>query len=135
MENANTRVRTIRFLYGLLAAGLLVCIVLQVFLAGMGIFVDADNLDMHRTFANYFEFAPLVMFILSFFGQIRGGLRWLALVMYVVGILQHLTIREFTGSLQALHAVDALVLFGLSWYMTRRSWAWLLLRSTTRIPG
>jgi len=135
MDNANTRVRTIRFLYGLLAAGLLVCIVLQVFLAGMGIFVDADNLDMHRTFANYFEFAPLVMFILSFFGQIRGGLRWLALVTLAFSFLQHITIQVFTGSLQALLAVDALVLFGLSWYMTRRSWTWLLLKTTTRIPG
>ncbi len=130
MGNANARVRAIRLIYGLLAAGLLVCIVLQVFLAGMGIFVDADNLNMHRTFANYFEFAPLVMFILSFFGQIRGALRWLALVTLAFSILQHVTIQVFTGSLQALHAVDALVLFGLSWYMARRSWAWLAPQTT-----
>lgn len=135
MENVNSRVRVIRFSYGLLAAGLLACIVLQVFLAGMGIFVDAGNLDRHRTFANYFEFAPLVMFILSFFGQIRGGLRWAALATFAFSILQHVTIQAFTGSLQALHAVDALVLFGLSWYMTRGSWAWLALKTSTRTTG
>jgi len=135
MDKVNARVRVIRFLYGLLAAGLLVCIVLQVFLAGMGIFVDADNLNMHRTFANTFELVPLVMFVLSFFGQIRGGLRWLALVTLAFSILQHVTIRAFTGPLQALHAVDALVLFGLSWHMARRSWRWLVAKPTNHIPG
>lgn len=135
MENVNTRVQTIRFLYGLLAAGFLVCVVLQVFLAGMGIFVDANDLDMHRTFANYFEFAPLVMFILSFFGQIRGSLRWLTLVMLAVGFLQHITVQVFSGSLQALHTVDALILFGIAWFLTRRSWSWLAFNTTTRTPS
>ena len=134
MENVTARGRTIRFVYGLLAAGLLVCIVLQVFLAGMVIFVDADNLEMHRAFANYFEFVPILMFILSFFGQIRGSLRWLTLVMFAVSILQHMTIQVFTGSLQALHAVDALILFGISWLLARRSWAWLAFKPAARTP-
>ncbi|WP_143813045.1 DUF6220 domain-containing protein [Paenibacillus sp. XY044] len=120
------RTRTVRWIYGLLAAGYLVCIVLQVFFAGLGILVDPDDLRLHRVFANVFEFVPVVMFLLSFAGPIRGSLRWWPLALFALTAMQHITIQNVTGSLRALHAVDALLLFGLSVHLTRRSWPWLL---------
>jgi hypothetical protein len=127
-SKGSARIRTVRFLYALLAAGYLVSVVLQVFFAGLGVFVDSGDLQLHREFANYFENVPLLMFLLTFFGRIRGSLRWFPLVLLAVSILQHLTVRSFTGFLPAIHTVDALVLFGMSFYLARRSWAWLLLR-------
>ncbi|MET3545844.1 hypothetical protein ABID47_002455 [Paenibacillus favisporus] len=120
------RIRTVRWIYGLLAAGYLACVVVQVFFAGLGILVDPGDLQLHRVFANVFEFVPIVMFVLSFLGDIRGGPRWWPLALFALTALQHITIQNVTGSLRALHAVDALLLFGLSVHLARRSWPWLL---------
>jgi hypothetical protein len=127
-ETASGLIRSVRFVYGLLAAVYLVCVILQVFFAGLGVFVSSDHLQLHRTFANYFEFGSIIMFLLSWFGRIRGSLRWLTLVLFVFTSLQHLTIQTFTGFLPALHTVDALVLFGISMNLAKRSLPWLLLR-------
>ncbi|MBO0962667.1 hypothetical protein J1P26_23500 [Neobacillus sp. MM2021_6] len=122
----STRVRIGRFFYGTLAAGYVVCIILQVFFAGLGLLVDSDNWQLHRVFANYFEFGVILMFLLSFFGKIRGGLRWLPLGLFVLTSLQHMTIRDFSGSLRALHTIDALLLFWISMHLLKHSWKWLM---------
>lgn len=88
------RIRTVRWIYGLLAAGYLACVVVQVFFAGLGILVDPGDLQLHRVFANVFEFVPIVMFVLSFLGDIRGGLRWWPLALFALTALQHITIQK-----------------------------------------
>lgn len=132
-DNGSVRIRSVRFVYGLLAAGYLICVILQVFFAGLGLFVDNGDLELHRVFANYFESGSIVMFLLSFFGRIRGGLRWLTLGLFALTALQHMTIQAFSGLLPALHTVDALLLFGISMHLTRRSWPWLLLQRNNPI--
>jgi hypothetical protein len=132
-NNGSSRIRSVRFVYGLLAAGYLICVILQVFFAGLGVFVDNKDLELHRVFANYFEFVSIIMFLLSFVGRIRGRLRWLTLVLFALTSMQHLTIQTFTGFLPAFHTVDALLLFGISMHLTKRSWRWLLLRKNN--PG
>ncbi|MFC5649483.1 DUF6220 domain-containing protein [Paenibacillus solisilvae] len=132
-DNGSSRIRSVRFVYGLLAAGYLICVILQVFFAGLGLFVDNQELALHRVFANYFESVSVVMFLLSFAGRIRGGLRWLPLGLFALTSLQHLTIQTFTGFLPALHTVDALLLFGVSMHAAKRSWPWLLLRKNNPI--
>jgi hypothetical protein len=131
-EKGSARIRIVRFVYGVLAAGYLVCVILQVFFAGLGIFVDSNNLELHRTFANYFEFASIIMFLLSFAGRIKGSLRWLPLGLFVLTSLQHMSI-QFSGMLPAIHTVDALLLFWISLHLTKRSLSWLLLRSENTI--
>jgi hypothetical protein len=125
---ASALIRSVRFVYGLLAVVYFVCVILQVFFAGLGVFVNADDLQLHRVFANYFEFGSILMFLLSFLGRIRGGLRWLTLGLFALTSLQHLTIQVFSGFLPAFHTVDALLLFGISMHLMKRSWSWLLLR-------
>ncbi|SEC81781.1 DUF6220 domain-containing protein [Paenibacillus sp. GP183] len=124
---ASGRIRSVRLVYGLLAAGYFVCVILQVFFAGLGVFVNADYLQLHRAFANYFELASVLMFLLSFLGRIRGGLRWLTLGLFALTSLQHLTL-QFPGFLPAIHTIDALLLFGISMHLMKRSWSWLLFR-------
>jgi hypothetical protein len=134
-DNGSSRIRLVRFVYGLLAAGYLICVILQVFFAGLGVFVDNKDLELHRVFANYFEFVSIVMFLLSFFGRIRGGLRWLTLGLFALTSLQHMTIQTFTGFLPAFHTIDALLLFWISIHLTKRSWLWLLLRRDKPVQG
>ena len=125
---ATGRIRAFRFVYGALALIYFACIVLQVFFAGMGVFVNADDLQLHRAFANDFEYLSLLMFVISFFGGIRGGLRWYTLGLLALTMLQHMTVRVLPGALAALHTVDALALFWISLHLMRRSWPWLLMR-------
>jgi hypothetical protein len=134
-DNGSSRIRLVRFVYGLLAAGYLICVILQVFFAGLGVFVDNKDLELHRVFANYFEFVSIVMFLLSFLGRIRGGLRWLTLGLFALTSLQHMTIQTFTGFLPAFHTIDALLLFWISIHLTKRSWLWLLLRRDKPVQG
>jgi hypothetical protein len=121
----SARIRLVRFVYGLLAAVYLACVVLQVFFAGLGLFVNSSDLQLHRVFANYFEFGSVLLFALSFAGRIRGRLRWLPLGLFALTSLQHMTVRTFTGLLPALHTVDALLLFWIALHLTQRSWRWL----------
>lgn len=114
----STRIRSVRFIYGVLAAGYLICVVLQVFFAGMGVFVDSSDLELHRTFANYFEMVSVIMFLLSFAGRIKGSLRWLPLGLFALTSLQHMSIK-FSGILPAIHTVDALLLFWISLHLTK----------------
>lgn len=126
---ASTRIRWTRFAYGLLAVLYFICVILQVFFAGLGVFVDSGDLDLHRTFANYFEFGSVLMFLLSFLGAIRGWPRWLPLALFALTSAQHMTIRTFTGYLPALHTVNALLLFWIALHLVKRSWKWLSMRS------
>lgn len=121
----STRIRTVRFLYGGLAAVYFICVILQVFFAGLGLFVNSSVWQLHRVFANYFEAIALLLFLLSFFGRIRGGLPWLPLSLFVLTSLQHMTIQTFSGYLRALHTIDALLLFGISMHLMKRSWRWV----------
>lgn len=122
-------VRFVRLVYGLLATIYFVCIIIQVFLAGMGVFVNSGDLALHSTFVTYFEFVPIVMFVISFFGRIRGVLRWLNLGLFALTSLQYMTVQVFSGFLPAFHTVDALLLFWASMYLMKRSSPWLLLRT------
>jgi hypothetical protein len=127
-EKGSVRIRTVRFIYGVLAIGYLICVVLQVFFAGLGVFVNSDNLELHRNFANYFEMASIVMFLISFAGRIKGRLRWLPLGLFALTSLQHMSL-QFSGFLPAIHTVDALLLFWISLHLTKHSLKWLLLRT------
>jgi hypothetical protein len=121
------RIRSVRFIYGLLAAIYWACVIIQVLLAGMGVFVDKADLQFHRAFVNYFEFGSIIMFLLSFAGSIKGGLRWYPLGLFALTTLQHMSLF-LPAPLPAIHTVDALLLFGLSLYLMKRSWSWVLLR-------
>lgn len=124
--------RYVRVLYAFLAVVTFACIVIQVFLAGLGTFAGSANWEMHSKFVNYFEYAPALMFLLSFGGRIRGLLRWLPLAMYLLITFQHMSVRVFAdiGPLAAFHTVVALLLFWASMHTANRAKGWLVPRLT-----
>ncbi|HEU5138664.1 MAG TPA: DUF6220 domain-containing protein [Bacillales bacterium] len=108
----------IRVIYAFLAWVFVACVVVQVFLAGVATFGDATYWGKHMTFVHLFEFVPIVMFILSFIGRLRGGLRWWPFVLFGLIFLQYFTANigkvVSTDFLAALHPVNALVIFWLA---------------------
>lgn len=113
----NSRVRLFRLLFIVLAWGLVACIVLQTFIAGMSIFNDARHWRLHVIFVHIFEFIPLVMLIFAFAGRLPKAARWLSLTLFILIYLQYLTANLPAAG--ALHPVMALVLIVLSLHVAR----------------
>jgi mercuric ion transport protein len=123
-------VKYVRFIFAILALVLLVFIVVQTFFAGMAVFGEPKFWVYHKTYVGYFHMMVAVMFILSFFGRIKGRIRWYSLGLWAIISFQYMTVKVFseTWMLAALHPVNALLLFWGSMYIMNRSWKWLLLR-------
>ncbi|WP_051353066.1 DUF6220 domain-containing protein [Thalassobacillus devorans] len=114
MENSvRTRTRMIQGMFALLAMLFFVCILIQVLLAGAALFVEHSMWETHSTFIHVFEFIPLLLFILSFFSGIPKWLRWQSAGLYIMIVLQYITITIAAPLpyLAVLHPVIALILF------------------------
>lgn len=122
----NTRpsaaIRTVRLIFNLLAVAFILCLLVQVLFAGLAIFAG-ESWSRHTSFVHMFEFLPLLMFILSFFGRIKGAARWLSLTMMALIFAQYATAESVADMkyLAAIHPVIALVIFWMSIETLRRS--------------
>jgi hypothetical protein len=119
----------------LVAAWLLVvCVIVQVFLAGLGVFSDPNAFVTHAEFGYLWEWLAVVMLILAIVGRLGrvqiGG----AVLLIVLLALQSvfIALRETQPTIAALHPVNGflvlLVGFVLAWN------AWLAWRDA-RTPG
>ena len=107
------RKRYSRVVFAALAWVLVVCVVVQVFLAGLIVF-EGEYIEDHRTFVHAFEFVPWIMLLLVFIGRLG---RTLAIHSFVIGILiglQYAFAEASNGNVGALHAVNALLIFWLA---------------------
>lgn len=122
-EPVSTRVRVAQYGFLLLAGFFAICVVIQVFIAGMAVFVDPANWNMHMTFVHVFEFLLIPILILAFLGRLSRELKWLPVGFWTLIGLQYATAEGFSASLvAAIHPVNALVIFWLAVFMTRRAW-------------
>jgi hypothetical protein len=117
------RVRWARGGYVVVAGLFVVCVIIQVFIAGMAVFVDPANWSLHATFVHVFEFLPLIMLVLAFLGRLSRRLKLLPVVLFVLLIVQYATAIGFSDSVvAAFHPVNALVIFGIAAMTTRQAW-------------
>lgn len=117
-----TRVRGARIAYAALAWAFVAAVAIQVFYAGLGIFVDSANWARHTSFVHTFELLPLILFGLAFAGRLRGGPRWLPLVLFVLLGMQYATAEAPGSMFAALHPVNALLIFWGAVSLARRGW-------------
>jgi hypothetical protein len=121
------RVRIGRFGFALLGLIFTACVIVQVFLAGLAVFVNKDDWGPHTSFVISFEFVPIFMFILSFVGRVSGRLRWTSLGLYVMILLQYVTAKAFSGIwLAALHPVIAIFIFWFAFTIVKQTWRWVV---------
>ncbi|MDF2670042.1 MAG: hypothetical protein K0R67_2348 [Paenibacillus sp.] len=101
-----------------------VCVTLQVFLAGLSVFVDPGNWAKHRTFVHFIEFVPFLMLIAGFTGRVGRALLWQSFALFAMIFIMYFT-ANFTSivpEVGALHPVIALVLFWLSIRVVWKAW-------------
>lgn len=111
--------------YQLLTALFWLAVVIQVFLAGAGIFAGGDWLTAHIVFGHLLSSLPLIpiaLIILSYIAKLPHtdkGLAWgLLLFTYLQPIWLYM--RGINILFAAIHPVNALLLFGLPLYMLTR---------------
>jgi mercuric ion transport protein len=101
----------------------LACVVVQVFLAGLGVFAGAQNFTLHREFGYLFGWLTLVLLLLALVGRL--GRRWVGLsaLMLVLFAFQSVfvALREVMPEGAALHPVNALAIFAVALHVARRS--------------
>lgn len=112
------RVRYAQISYFILASIFIICIIIQVFIAGMAIFENPVNWGRHTAFVHIFEYVPMVMVILSFLGRLPWRITWGSLGLFILIVVQYATAH---GLAPAFHTVIALVLFLWSYVLVWRS--------------
>jgi hypothetical protein len=114
---------TVRIAYIGIAWLFLACVVVQVFLAGLGVFAGGQNFSLHREFGYVFGWLTLVLLLLGVGGRL--GRRWIGLsaLLLVLFAFQSVfvALREVLPAVAALHPVNALAIFGVALHVARRS--------------
>lgn len=118
-----------RWLVGVYLGGaclLVLAIALQVFFAGAAVLVDGRYLIAHRSLGHLIQYGIMVLILLG----LGSGLAWrtqgLGCLLWPLVMLQyvflHVPQRFDLPIMRALHAVNALVFFGLLLLLIRRVW-------------
>ncbi|THF67732.1 hypothetical protein E7T06_19735 [Deinococcus sp. Arct2-2] len=118
-----------RWTYLVLCSLLVLCILAQVFLAGMGALVSPSFYGLHKTFGDWFGLLILPMAIAAFVGRLPRSITLATVGLFGLYALQYVffELGATASFLRAFHVVNALVIF---WSATRLAQAvWHLLRA------
>jgi uncharacterized protein DUF6220 len=117
---------TARKAYTGLAYAFTALVVLQVFLAGIGIFGDwhvgdDSNLEPHRILGNILVLVSLVLLLLALVGRM-GRIIWaVSLFLAVIVVLQSVWVHVDGRWVKAIHPTMTIVIFALGHYMAEKS--------------
>ncbi|GAA0342238.1 hypothetical protein GCM10008967_35770 [Bacillus carboniphilus] len=114
-------------IFGILAGAFVLCLLIQVFIAGLAIFVDPAKWHVHKVFIHLFEIIPVAMVIIAFVGKMP---RWAigqsaALVGFIFLMYFSANITPVWPWAAAAHPVLALVLFWMGIKLTKDTFLYL----------
>ena len=108
-----------------IVAGLFVaCAVVQVFLAGLGVFDNPSAFITHREFGYTFGWLTLVLLIIALVGRMPRRFVGLAVLLLVLFALQSvfIALRADMPAVAALHPLNGFAILGVASYATWTSW-------------
>ena len=112
--------------FPILAWAYLAALAVQVFFAGMYVFVGASNIELHRNMAHVIGLLHLLLFVAVFAGRVPEKRNVLVLLglLVVQGMLVH--VGQWFGFwiVAALHPVNAILLTGASYSLAKRASAY-----------
>jgi hypothetical protein len=99
-------------LYAVVAWLFVACVVVQVFLAGLGVFDRAGDFRVHVQFGYLFGWLTLALLIVALAGRLGRGLIAMALVLLVLFALQSLfvAVRGGVPFVAALHPLNGFLI-------------------------
>jgi len=108
------------------AAGAFVaCAVVQVFLAGLGVFDDPKAFISHREFGYMFGWLTLLILVLALAGRASRRITGLGVLLLVLFAFQSVfvALRADLPAIAALHPLNGFAILGVGVVITRESWA------------
>jgi hypothetical protein len=101
------------------------CIFIQIFLAGLGVFDDPNAFITHREFGYTFGWLTLVLLVLAAIGRTGRRMIGLAALTLVLFALQSVLVALRTDypSVAALHPVNGVALLLVAIVIARSAWA------------
>jgi hypothetical protein len=119
-----------RAAHPIVTAVFVACAVVQIFLAGLGVFDDARAFVTHREFGYLFGWLTLVVLVLALAGRMPRRVTGLSVLLLVLFALQSLlvAVRADLPAIAALHPLIGVAILGVG-IMTARS-SWRLRRET-----
>ena len=112
------------------AGAFAVCTVIQVFLAGLGVFDDPGAFITHRDFGYTFGYLVLLILILALVGRSARRIVGMSALLLVLFAFQSIfvALRTDYPAIAALHPLNGFAILGLSIVITREAWL------TRRVP-
>jgi len=117
--------RPLAVLYAIAASILVVGLVLQVFLAGLGVFDDPTFFLTHRDTGYTLELVAFVVIVLAAIARAGRAQVGIAALIFGLFLLQSVFVgvRETAPAVAALHPVNGFLILLLSIVLVRRAWA------------
>jgi hypothetical protein len=99
------------------------CLVVQVFLAGMGVFAGVENFATHREFGYLFGWLTLILIALAIIGRLGRRLIWLSVLVFGLFVLQSVfvALRETAPAVAALHPVNGFLILLIAISIAQRA--------------
>lgn len=113
-----------RTAYPVVAGLFVACAVIQVFLAGLGVFDDSSAFITHRNFGYLFGWLTLVLLVISLVGRMPRRYIGLAVLILVLFSLQSVfvAVRQEMPAVAALHPLNGFLILGVATYTAWTSW-------------
>lgn len=124
VEKGTKGVRFVRMAYVFLAAFFAICVIVQIFIAGLAIFVDPIHWSGHTLFIHLFDTLPLLLLLFSFLGRLPKRMRWQSAGLFGLIYMMYFTanIRVVFPWAATAHPVLAVVLVVMSSVMVIRAY-------------
>jgi hypothetical protein len=102
------------------------CVIVQFFLAGLGVFAGASNFELHRTWGYTFGYLVIVLLVAALVGRMPRAAWGGALLLIVLFTLQSVfvSLRTTAPVIAALHPVNAVAIFWVATWLARSASAW-----------
>jgi hypothetical protein len=120
------------------AAGAFVaCAVIQVFLAGLGVFDDPDRFITHRAFGYLFGWLTLVILVLALLGRSSRRVVGLSVLLLVLFAFQSvfIAVRADLPAIAALHPLNGFAILLVGVVLTREAWLTRRVTSPAQLPA
>jgi hypothetical protein len=113
-----------RAAHPIVAAVFVACAVVQVFLAGLGVFDDPRAFVTHREFGYLFGWLTLVVLVLALAGRMPRRVTGLSVLLLVLFALQSVlvAVRADLPAIAALHPLNGVAILGAGVVTARSSW-------------
>jgi hypothetical protein len=101
------------------------CAIVQVLLAGLGVFDDPRAFVTHREFGYLFGWLTLVVLVLALVGHLPRRIAGMSALLLVLFAFQSVfvALRVELPAVAALHPLNGFAILGLALLTTRASWA------------